>query len=122
MNKIFTAMLFTFLVISPSTFAAENDMQMQQQMQKMESLMAQIATEQNPEKLEQMMSEHMKLMHEGMQMMGDSSAAATGMEMKARVDMMEMRMQKMQKMQMMMGQMMQHNSEEVKRPTHQHKR
>lgn len=48
MNKLLASMLFVVFIASPSVFAAEGDMQMQQHMQKMESLMAQIKTEQNP--------------------------------------------------------------------------
>lgn len=119
MNKLVVATLFSLSILGSPAFAAEHDGQMQQHMQKMQSLMAQIKGEQDPAELEQLKSQHMSLMYEGMQMMEGSNTAAPAMDMEARVEMME---KKMQMMQMMMGQMMSVEEEEQSRPRHEHKR
>lgn len=119
MKKLLASITLLTLLMGSSAYAAEDNMQMQQQLQKMDSLMTQIKAEQDPEKLEQLMSQHMDLMHEGMQMMGKESMVAAGTTMETRMEMME---GKMQMMQMMMGQMMDVEIEERSRPIHKHKK
>ena len=82
-------------------------MQMRERMQENHALMEKIITEQNAEKRDQMMQEHMQSMQrqmEGMnKVMADELAGGTpSIDMDERMKMMDMRMQ------MMMGQMMDH--------------
>lgn len=89
--------------------------QMHEHMQKMQSLMAEIKQEQNPEIRMQMMHEHMTNMDEGMQMMGGSRMGMSGSENMESMNM-EERMSVMQNqmgmMNMMMEQMMNHFSQQ----------
>ena len=83
-------------------------MQMRERMEENHALMEKIITEQNAEKRDQMMQEHMQSMQrqmEGMnKVMADELAGGTpSSDMDERMKMMDMRMQMMQ---MMMGQMM----------------
>ena len=81
---------------------------MQDNMKRMQDLMAKINASKNPADRQQLLKEHSKAMHDQMDMMRKMGAGQTGMmgsdmmkshqAMMGRVDMMEM----------MMGQMMQH--------------
>ena len=93
-----------------------------QRMQEMHTRMAAIKAEQDPEKREALMMQHMKAMQEGMAMMDhDAAADKSSMTMEERMTNME---QHMEMMQMMMGQMMQHHAgmagNDGKDPAHKH--
>ena len=110
--------LLTSLVLQSSTFAADSEMAMNQNMQEMQKVMEEIKTEQDPEKREALMMQHMEVMHKGMEMMGQQTGApASGMAMGDRMEGMEKRMEMMQ---MMMGQMMEQEAAEMENPTHEH--
>jgi hypothetical protein len=126
MRTSIPAVLLTALLMQPAAFAASSETTMQQNMQEMQTLMAQIKEEQDPAKLEALMQQHrelmregMGMMREGMGMMGRNGEPAAGMTMERRMEGMEGRMEMMQ---MMMGQMMEHDNAEAERPVHQHKR
>ncbi|MBS9869650.1 hypothetical protein [Vibrio alginolyticus] len=77
---------------------------MHKHMHEMQSLMASIKQESDPEKREQLLREHHKSMQEGMHMMmGGTSAQHSEMKMDERMNMME---QRMGMMNMMMEQML----------------
>ncbi len=119
MKELSAIILLSTLLMQPGAFAADPGMNMQEHMQEMKTLMATIKAEQDPAKLETLKQQHMELMHEGMQMMSQNHGASSEMMMEARMQGME---QRMEMMQMMMGQMMDHNKEEIERPVHQHNR
>ena len=78
-----------------------------QRMQEMHTRMATIKAEQDPDKREALMMQHMEAMQENMTMMHQGTAGDTStMTMEERMSNME---QHMEMMQMMMGQMMHHH-------------
>jgi periplasmic protein CpxP/Spy len=110
--------LFTSLILQSSTFAADSDAALHENMQNMQTMMGAIKTEQDPEKRKAMMMEHMESMHKSMGMMGQNgNGSSSGMDMGSKMEGMEKRMEMMQ---MMMTQMMEHETEEAKDPTHEH--
>lgn len=113
------AVLLSTLLMQASATAAEATMPMQQHMQEMQTQMAAIKAEEDPEKREALMMQHMKAMQDSMAMMGSGAAVDSAtMTMEQRMENME---QHMEMMQMMMGQMMQHaESEAGTVPEHQH--
>ncbi len=119
MKKILATLFFITLTVQASAYAQDSSASTQEHMNKMMSLMAEIKAEQNSGRLAQLMSQHMELMHEGMQMLDQSDTSESEMSMEARMAKTE---QKMQLMQMMMSQMMNHQDEERRRPIHEHKR
>ncbi len=119
MKKSLATLVITTLMMQPFVYAEDNGVQVQEHMQRMRSLMTEIKAEQNPGRLTQLMSQHMELMHQGMQMLNQSDTPASDMSIEARMAKTE---QKMELMQMMMSQMMNHEDEERRRPIHEHKR
>lgn len=101
----------------------ENMMDMNTHMQKMQKKMTKINAETDQEKHQQLMHEHMQDMHKGMQMMNRDKLEGIDKEKSSNMAMME-RMDKMEKrmnmMQMMMEQMIEHESEAQKKPSHKH--
>lgn len=91
---------------------------MHKHMHEMQSLMASIKQESDPEKREQLLREHHNSMQEGMHMMmGDASAQHDQMKVDERMDMME---QRLGMMNMMMEQMLE--SDEIhQQQSHGHK-
>jgi protein CpxP len=85
-------------------------MQMQERMQEMQKLMADIHAESDPARRMQMMEEHMAKMHDAMGMMDhEGSGNMSGMDMNQRMALMQ---NQMGMMGMMMQQMMEHLSAE----------
>lgn len=119
MKKLLATLVLITLTIQPSVYAQDSSASTQEHTHKMMSLMAEIKAEQNSGRLAQLMSQHMELMHEGMQMLDQSDTSASDMSMEGRLAKTE---QKMELMQMMMSQMMNHQDEERRRPIHEHKR
>lgn len=97
---------------------AEASTSMQQHMQEVQTQMAAIKAEQNPEKRAMLMMQHMEAMKEGMAMMDHATAADTAnMTMEERMEKVEERIRMVQ---MMIGQMMQHGGEERESAEHEH--
>ncbi|MEZ5489264.1 MAG: hypothetical protein R3F50_02985 [Gammaproteobacteria bacterium] len=119
MNKSLATLAFIALTIQPSVYAQDSSVSMQEHMERMMSLMAEIKSEQNSGRLAELRSQHMELMHEGMQMLDKSDTSGSDMSIEARIAKNE---QKMEFMQMMMSQMMDHQDQERRRPIHEHKR
>ncbi|NKJ69472.1 hypothetical protein EX191_17125 [Vibrio chemaguriensis] len=91
---------------------------MHKHMHEMQSLMASIKQESDPEKLEQLLREHHNSMQEGMHMMmGGTSAQHAEMKIDERMNMME---QRMGMMNMMMEQMLE-SGEIHQQQSHGHK-
>lgn len=92
--------------------------EMHNHMQEMQKLMTSINQENDPEKREVLLQEHMKSMQRGMNMMmGDMKTQRPNMNMDERMSMME---QRMGMMQMMMGQMLESDGQQQKQ-RHGHK-
>ena len=118
MKKPIAAITLITSLIWQSSFAADSEMAMNENMQEMQKMMGEIQAEQDPAKREALMMEHMEAMHKGMEMMGQQAGTApSGMAMGNRMEGMEKRMEMMQKM---MGQMMEHEAAEMENPTHEH--
>ncbi|MGB7300105.1 MAG: hypothetical protein WBD34_12345 [Burkholderiaceae bacterium] len=109
--------------INPATVSKEKSEQtnaMDQQLQRMQAMREKMANAKTPEARQALMAEHMKVMREGMAMMGNSTMMGKGGKMgmsgmmrkpgtnspddiAQRQEMMEHRMQHMQSMMQMMG-------------------
>tara|TARA_R110002110_G_C13465503_1_gene719016 strand:+ start:551 stop:940 length:390 start_codon:yes stop_codon:yes gene_type:complete len=119
MKTVSRIIFLASILLASSAYSADAAMQMQEHMQHMDALMTEINNEQDPARLEVLMAQHMEMMHQGMTMMSQNNSSNADMNMDGRMKHME---ESLQTMQMMMGQMMNHDEEERKRPIHQHKR
>ncbi len=95
-------------------------MDMHEKMQKNHALMEQIRLEEDAGKRTDMMQQHMKSMHEQMQMMGNMMGGEHRGKMPAEAmpDQIEMMKKRMDMMQMMMQQMMDHQEQDQKLDEH----
>ena len=119
MRPLFAVLVMAGFAFSGSSFAQENSIELEEHMQEMHALMERIDNEDSQARLQRLMNEHMALMHEGLALLdaGDMNVASLSAEQ--RVTAME---RKVQIMQMMLTQLLSHQSQERRRPVHEHKR
>ena len=119
MRPLFAVLVMAGLAFSGSSFAQENSSELEEHLQEMHALMERIDNEDSQARLQRLMNEHMALMHEGLALLDADDLNGASLSTDQRVIAMG---RKVQIMQMMLAQLLNHQSQERRRPVHEHKR
>lgn len=117
MRLFFAGLAIIGLLSSGLSFTQENAGQLEQHLQRMHSLMAQINNETSYTRRQRLVYEHMTLLHEGMRLFEVNSSSLAELPTGQRIELLERRIEIMQ---MFLMQIMNRQGMEFQFPLHQH--